>query len=203
MDRFRSKRSKKTKEERFRESLELDTENISVFPKIKEKKDNTIWTLAVVTAFIVITIIFNSLFSIARVSGASMDSTLHDGQYILLAKHEDVQRFDVVVLREQLSDKSESKMVVKRVIGMPGDVVTVIDGTLYINSNKYKEPYLDEDKITNYKTVDWTVTVPKGYYFVLGDNRDISKDSRTVGSFKKGSVMGVRISGEDVNYEDK
>ena len=86
-----------------------------------------------------------------------------------------------------------SKNIVKRVIGLPGDRVTVIDGVLYVNNVKYEEKYLDEKNIHLFKTVNFDTIVPEGHYFVLGDNRDVSQDSRAVGNFTEESLMGVRV----------
>ena len=76
---------------------------------------------------------------------------------------------------------------------MPGDRVTASNGKLYINNEELAEPYLSEENIQDFKRVNWDIRVPEDHYFVLGDNRDVSKDSRAVGSFEKSSVVGVKI----------
>ena len=131
-------------------------------------------------------------FTLVKVDGPSMQPTLDDGQFILLKK-EKVNRFDIAVFKERLTDGGESKNIVKRVIGLPGDKVTVIDGVLYINDVKYEEKYLDPKRTAQFKLVNFDTIVPEGHYFVLGDNRDVSQDSRAVGNFTEDSLMGVRI----------
>lgn len=138
-------------------------------------------------------IIFNLCFNIVRVSGPSMLPTLHNNQFMLLSKHDKLDRFDIVVLNERLTQGGENKKIVKRLIAFGGERVTVVGGELYINNVNYKESYLDEENIQQFKQIDFDITVPEGHVFVLGDNRDVSKDSRMVGSFKKESVLGVKL----------
>ncbi len=144
---------------------------------------------------IVAMIIFQTVYGVKRVDGDSMNNTLHSNELIIIHRQEKVRRFDIVVLNERLVKNGDSKEIIKRVIGFPGDVVTVIDGNLYINSKRYKETYLSPANIKNFKRVNWTIRVPKGHLFVLGDNRDISKDSRAVGCFKESAVVGVKVAG--------
>lgn len=157
-----------------------------------KKLENWVMSFAMFLITLAIIIVLRLNFSIVKVDGASMDPTLHSGQ-ILLIKKEKVNRFDIAVLTERLEDGGESKKIVKRVIGLPNDHVTVIDGVLYINNSKYEESYLDEANIQNFKRVNFDIIVPEGHVFVLGDNRDVSKDSRAVGCFKESSIKGVKI----------
>lgn len=184
------------RKEQLKQSLpHLSNMEVPVFPKVKLKKDLTLVYYGASFIIIMLVLGFYLLFGIVRVSGPSMESTLHNNQFVLMKRHEKVKRFDIVILRERMEDGGDSKSIIKRVIGMPGDVVTVIDGELYINSDKYEETYLVKDHIKNFKNVDWTIRVPKGHIFVLGDNRDVSKDSRSVGSFKLSAVEGVKVLG--------
>lgn len=138
-------------------------------------------------------IIFNLCFSVVRVSGPSMLPTLHNNQFMLLSKYDKLDRFDIVVLKERLTEGGDSKKIVKRLVAFGGERVTVVGGELYINNVNYKEPYLDEKNVQDFKKMNFDITVPEGYVFVLGDNRDVSKDSRMVGSFKQEAVMGVKL----------
>ena len=161
--------------------------------EFKNSKDNKYIWYGVYFTLLAVMLAFNALFMITRVDGQSMAPTLKSGSVILIKRSEEVKRFAIVALHERVENNGESKNIIKRVIGMPGDVITVLNGTLYINDRKYEEPYLQEKFITGYKKASYTITVPKDHYFVLGDNRDISKDSRQVGSFVKKSVIGVAM----------
>ena len=136
---------------------------------------------------------------ITRVDGQSMAPTLKSGSVILVKRSEKVRRFDIVALVERVKENGPSKNIIKRVVGLPGDTITVLNGTLYINDRKYDEPYLQEKFIKEYKKSSYTLKVPKDMYFVLGDNRDVSKDSRQVGSFVKKSVVGVAMVDGNTN----
>jgi signal peptidase I len=108
----------------------------------------------------------------------------------------DVKRGDVIVFRYP---KQTSVDYIKRVIGMPGDTIEVIDKQVYINGEKINEPYkIHKDPFTIYKKGDFNgirdnfgpVTVPKGYYFAMGDNRDNSEDSRFWGFVPREYIRG-------------
>ena len=136
-----------------------------------------------------------------RVEGASMDPTLHTGQYLLINKVlyaradgtllENVvpdrtpndqpnfifggpQRGDVVVFQ---APGQTDKDFIKRVIGLPGDTVLVKNGTVYVNGQPLTEPYIHYAATYTYPFDGQPKQVPDGYYFVLGDNRPNSSDS--------------------------
>ena len=142
----------------------------------------------------ILLIAFQMCFGVVRVSGPSMLPTLHDKDFMLISKYDRIDRFDIVVLKERVADNGPSKNIVKRVIGFGGDRVTVVDGQLFVNNIAYNEYYLDDANTELFKNVNFDITVPDDYLFVMGDNRDVSKDSRTVGSFKKSAVIGVKIN---------
>ena len=119
------------------------------------------------------------------VSGESMYDTLSDGNIILLKKYDKkYERNEIVVF-----DYQNSKLV-KRIIGLPGETVEYKDGKLYINN---KEVHDDFATITrNFKLSNIGVEViPQGYYFVLGDNRNKSSDSRLIGLIKEEDILGT------------
>ena len=119
-----------------------------------------------------------------RVSGSSMANTLKNGEILLLNKFEyrfsDIKRFDIVVV------KSHKERIIKRVIGLPGETLKYENGILYINDKMIEENYLDE------VTKDFTYEgkIPDECYFVMGDNRDDSLDSRYFGCFPKKDILG-------------
>lgn len=150
----------------------------------------------------------------ATVEGHSMDTSLTSGDFVLSNKMGEISRFDIITTHEP--DEPDT-LIVKRVIGLPGDVINMQGDVLTINGTIYDEPYLSDLKSafengtlryrTGYEdlahqqlianstffTSDFTVEVPDGYYYVLGDNRLISKDSRMFGPVKADYIIGKVI----------
>lgn len=111
----------------------------------------------------------------------SMEQTLQEGDTLLTNKFAEPQHGDIVVLDGWGSGKN----YVKRIIGMPGDQVDYVNGELLLNGIYTEEPYA----ISEYD--DYSVTVPEGMYWVLGDNRPDSSDSREHGLVPKEDIKGV------------
>lgn len=120
-----------------------------------------------------------------QVKGDSMYPTLEEGDIMLLNeisyKIHGIKRFDIVVI-----DKGD-ELLIKRVIGLPGEEVEYKDNVLYINGEVVKEPIDVEDGTTQ----DFKVTIQEDYYFVMGDNRTISWDSRELGAFHISKIKGT------------
>ena len=142
---------------------------------------------------VVVVVLFRTFIATpVRVDGASMDSTLNDGDILILNKlNTNYERFDVVVVEVTINNK-KSKLV-KRIIGMPGESIEYKDNELYINGK------IIED-VTTERTSNFTLDeiynidkIPNNYYFVMGDNRNNSRDSRdyTVGLIKKENIIGT------------
>ena len=132
---------------------------------------------------IILVLLFKKfLYTPIRVNGESMMKTLHDGDIMILNiidyKVHGLKRFDIVVVDEG------DELIIKRVIGLPGDTVEYKNNKLYINGKKVNDKYASE------KTEDFSVLVPKNEYFVLGDNRTNSLDSRAFGTFSSNKIMG-------------
>ena len=135
----------------------------------------------------IITIILILLFkrnvaSPIRVNGDSMKDTLHNGDIMILNiikyRFSEIKRFDIVVVNKG------NEYIIKRVIGLPGEKVEYRNNQLYINDE------LVEDHYSTEVTEDFIATVPKDSYFVLGDNRTNSLDSRYFGPFSKKQILG-------------
>lgn len=147
-----------------------------------------------------------------------MDPTLQDKEKLIMVRTTKIDRFDIIVSSEMGQDGKE-KLIVKRLIGLPGDTIRYEHDTLYINDQKTDEPYLKEylelfamDKLQDtysYNSyfqslalaadaftldangqANFSLTVPEGEYFLLGDDRLVSQDSRRVGTFKKEAIQG-------------
>lgn len=120
----------------------------------------------------------------AVVDGASMDNTLNNGQIVLINKFtylfNDPQRFDIVVVKTS----KEHDKIIKRVIGLPNEKIVFKDNSLYINDELVLEEF-DHGYTRDFETV-----TKDGEYFVLGDNREVSKDSRMLGNFTKKNIIG-------------
>ena len=164
--------------------------------EVKEKNELWEWIKALLIAFVIAAVIRYFLFTPIVVDGESMMPTLEDGDRMIVNKIGGLERFDIVVFHAP-----EGKDYIKRIIGLPGDYVEYKDDTLYINGEAYEEPYLDEYKSEiqdGNLTGDFTLddidptlgTIPKGYYFVMGDNRRFSKDSRHIGIVSEDKFVG-------------
>ena len=133
---------------------------------------------------IVVVLIRTFLATPAIVSGASMDHTLEDGQLVIINKISykiyNIKRFDIVVLKNEEGDDR----IIKRVIGLPNEKIEFKENKLYIN-DRYVEAHFDYEY-----TNDFVATTGDGEYFVMGDNRGVSKDSRMLGNFKKNDIIG-------------
>lgn len=142
----------------------------------------------IITLVVVLIRIF--IISPARVDGTSMYPTLDDREYILIKKYDkSYERFDIVVLRYEKED------LIKRIIGLPGDYAEYLNNELYINGKKVEEKFLSDETTTwdfNIDLIGYD-KIPDNYYFVVGDNRTNSKDSRLIGLIPKKDIKGIAL----------
>lgn len=139
-----------------------------------------------IVIIIVVVLLRTFIVTPVQVDGESMYPTLLDNQILILKKYDhSYDRFDIVVF------KYNNSKLVKRVIGLPEETVSYKNNTLYINNKE-----IDNIKLDAY-TYDFDLSelgfdkIPEGYYFVLGDNRTNSLDSRMIGLIKEDSILGV------------
>ena len=129
------------------------------------------------------------VFSITPIKGESMEPNFHSGNFAFVDKYtylrRDPERGDVVGLRFP-GDPNKEKYI-KRVIGLPGDLIVISNGKIYINSELLKENYLPEDTITE---PDLTYQLKDDQYYIIGDNRMNSSDSRIWGPASKKEFIG-------------
>ncbi len=141
-------------------------------------KDNFTFLLLLVLIIIVKFFVVSPI----RVNGDSMNPTLEDRDIMILDeisyRFSEIKRFDIVVVRKN------GEYLIKRVIGLPGDVIRYEDNTLYIDDKEVEEKFDHEE------TKDFEIKVPEGKYFIMGDNRVNSVDSRMIGPVSKKEILG-------------
>ena len=185
----------------------------------KEQKKKTLareileWVLTVVAAVLIALPIRAFAFELVRVDGISMDTTLADGEIMFVSKYDyastrlsfpwqnekakenaarittggDPKRFDVVICR--YPGRGDTNFV-KRVVGLPGDTVELKEGYLYINNEKIDEPYIQDEYRSGWLNTFGPCTVPEGHFFVMGDHRNDSNDSRSQGALPRNMIVG-------------
>lgn len=137
--------------------------------------------LPYIVIIIVVVLIRTFIITPVRVDGSSMYPTLKNKDIIMLKKYNKQYQYgDIVILNYH-----NSKLV-KRIIGVPKDKIKYSNGELFINGKKVEDPY---SKIT--KDFELGQEIPEGYYFVMGDNRNNSTDSRIIGLIKKEQILGT------------
>lgn len=166
--------------------------------EIEEKKEkSTVGELATMLLYVAIVLVLTFLVvryvgQRTEVSGHSMEPTLSDGDNLIVDKisyrFNDPQRFDIIVFPFQYKDNT---FYIKRIIGLPGETVQIKDGVIYINGEVLEEHYGKEVMEKSGLAAE-PITLADDEYFVLGDNRNASSDSRepSVGSIKRENIIG-------------
>ena len=135
-----------------------------------------------IVVLILVILIKKYVITPVKVNGNSMNNTLKNGDIMILNiigyRFNDIKRFDIVVVDDG------DEYLIKRVIGLPGETIEYKDGTLFVNDKKVKDNYGIGD------TNDLKEKVPKNSYYVLGDNRNNSLDSRFFGAFTRNKIIG-------------
>ncbi len=158
----------------------------------QEKTDWVRFALDIVETILLALVLFfgiNAISARVRVDGFSMRPTLEDGEFILVSKLNyrfgEVERGDIIVFHYPLNPSQE---LIKRVIGLPGDHISVKDGIVSVNGQKIDEPYIAATPLYN---GEWDV--PEENLFVLGDNRNDSSDSHSWGFLPFQNVVGKAV----------
>lgn len=150
------------------------------------------WLRDIILAFAIAIFIVIFVIQPVKVEGTSMEPRLTDQERIFvnrfIYRFQDINRGDVVVF---WYPRDRSKSFIKRVMGVPGDKVEIRFGTVYVNDVRLDEPYIDP-AFKGYKSFP-PVIVPQGQYFVLGDHRNSSNDSRSWGFVAHDLIYGKAI----------
>lgn len=143
---------------------------------LKEIKE---WIISIIIAAIIAFTIKGFLFDIIQVSGTSMVPTLHNNDRVAIEKislyRNKLKHGEIVILDP---GKKGRGIYIKRVIGLPGDKLDIKDGRVFINDKEINEPYL---KPGTYTDGNISLVIPADSVYVLGDNREVSEDSRYIG----------------------
>ena len=174
---------------------------------MKAFKEIMSWIVPIVIGLAIALAIKSFVFTRVRVDGPSMQPNLQNNEKVFAWKMSKVKHLSVIVFDAYGEDPSAKAHTnyVKRVIGLPGDTVSSKNGYIYVNNKKIDQSFISKSERTSgtgnwtlkslEKTQGWgsvkTGVVPKGKYFVLGDHRSVSNDSRYWGFVDKDKVVGV------------
>ncbi|UCH96275.1 MAG: signal peptidase I [Candidatus Aminicenantes bacterium] len=129
-----------------------------------------------------------------KIEGNSMETVLSDQERVIISKwrvKNNINRYDIIVLYKPDEPK---KSIIKRVIGLPGEIIEIREGDVYINGKKLREPYLPNQKDIMFRSINMKpLLIQKDHYFVIGDNRPVSQDSRVFGPVSQKYIYGKTI----------
>ena len=165
----------------------------------------TVILLDVVFALVLLgaLVLFYRSFLFSRVQGNSMEPTYRNSDFLLCTRVSSADRFDIICFRareNQLGDR-ETHTSLRRVIGLPGETVTILeDGTVTVNGQALEEPYLDEDSpaATYLPEGQNSLTLGANEYYVLGDFRKGSLDSRFYGAVTEDAILGRALASPNI-----
>ena len=174
-------------------------------PRKGTLSSTTVILLDVVFALVLLgaLVLFYRSFLFSRVQGNSMEPTYRNSDFLLCTRVSSADRFDIVCFRareNQLGDR-ETHTSLRRVIGLPGETVTILeDGTVSVNRQALEEPYLDEDgpAATYLPEGQNSLTLGADEYYVLGDFRKGSLDSRFYGAVTEDAILGRALASPNI-----
>ncbi|MEG2255072.1 MAG: signal peptidase I [Vagococcus sp.] len=153
------------------------------------------WVKMLVICIPFVVILKAFIFIPVEVTGKSMSPTLKENDFVIMENFSKIDRFDIIVFTAP-----DGNTYIKRVIGLPGDRIEYEKDQLYVNGKPVEEPFLKDVKKKKNEYVFTTdldtkeligqEKIPKDQYFVLGDNRRLSKDSRSFGTVKSTAIQG-------------
>src|ERR1051326_81825 len=166
----------------------------TLFPYTTLFRSLSTWMRDLILALVILFLIGIFLYQPVKVEGGSMEPGLEDQERIFINKlvyrFESIERGDIVVFHYP---RDTRKSFIKRVIGLPGDRIRIVYGRVYVNGALLPEPYVPADyqDARSYPEI----VVPDGAYFVLGDHRSMSNDSREIGPVQRGYIYGKAVFG--------
>lgn len=183
-------KDKKT-EETFSENENIDIQDVEKNDAVKETTKKRKASSYVIEGIIYILVALFCIFIVPKyiiqrtvVDGSSMESTLHSEESLLVDKityrFSDPERYDIVVFAPRGNDDED--YYVKRIFGLPGETIQIVGNDILINGKKIADPYRKDDDIQDPGVAKEPYKLAEDEYFVLGDNREVSLDSRTLPS---------------------
>ncbi len=166
------------------EDLTGDLQREKFLRRDKKVLRSTVYTLVIVAAISVL--VATLLLPVLQIYGKSMNPNLYEGDIVVSVKSSSFKQGDIVAFYYN------NRVLVKRIIGMPGDVISIKDnGDVYVNNELLDEPYLSEKSVGS-SDLEYPYTVPQNSYFVLGDHRVTSVDSRSslIGCVESEEIVG-------------
>lgn len=149
----------------------------------------------ILVAAIILFLLINYVISPVKIKGQSMFPVLKDEERILISKigitEDRIKRFDIIVFTNY---PEKGKRFIKRVIGLPGETIKIDSGEIYINNQKIRQTFISSEMIGNFQAVNMNpLKIPENFFFLIGDNRQISRDSRTYGVIHQKNILGKAI----------
>ncbi len=184
--------------------IENEVENEEVEKKTDWKKELLDWVFSIVIAVVIAMVLRNFVLTLVKVSGASMEPTLYDGDRLYVNKlFYEPERGDVIIFEPA---QDPNRPYVKRVIAIEGDTVYIdfANSEIYVNGELIEEDYTQGPTsnpegyfsrliLEGEYDEEHPVVIPEGYVFALGDHRDNSRDSRDLGPIPEEEIMGEAV----------
>jgi len=178
-------------DESVEEQIFGEGEEIQSEEKRKSKRSFWIWTAVLVVITLTIICLNKYVFMYTKVIGGSMENTLHSGDKLMANRCKDYGVGSIVIIKDV---DGEDKLIIKRIIALEGDTVEIKNNAVYVNGEKLSEPYV-KGKTEPKDWFEWTddkaYTLKENEVFYLGDNREISADSRAHGPCKEDQIVAT------------
>lgn len=183
----RRRRRRRTK------TIDFRSVNQEAMTQEQMKKEIITWVVEIILVIFLAYLVTSYGVEKTTVVGTSMENTLVNGDKLIINKmvyrFTSPKRFDIIVFKN--SGKEHNYYTIRRVIGLPGETVQIMDGKVYIDGNELKEE-IQVEKMASGGLAKEPITLEENEFFVLGDNRNGSEDSRfgNVGNITKDSIVG-------------